>query len=35
MLRKKKNIAADKYPGTNAIKILHESFFSFKIKHIM
>ena len=31
MLRKKMNIAADKYPQTNTVKILHESFFSFKM----
>ena len=27
MLRKKMNIVADKYPRTNTVKILHESFF--------
>ena len=33
--KKKKKIAADKYLQTNTVKILHESFFSFKVKHVM
>ena len=35
LLRKKVNFAAEKYPQTNTVKILHESFFAFKIKHVM
>ena len=29
------NIVVDKYPRKNAVKMLHECFFSFKIKHVM
>ena len=32
MLRKKISIAAEKYPGANTVKILHESFFFFQNK---
>ena len=34
MQRRTMNIAADKHPQTNTVKILYESFFSFKIKHV-
>ena len=38
LLRKKMNIAVDKHPQTNTVKILHKcffGFFSFKVKHVM
>ena len=32
---KKMNIVADKYPQANTVKILHQCFFCFKVKHVM
>ena len=34
MQRRTMNIVADKHPQTNTVKVLYESFFSFKIKHV-
>ena len=34
-LLKKMNIAANKYPKTNVVKIIREYFFSSNVKHFM
>ena len=35
LLQNKMNIALDKYTRTNTVKVLHEYFVTFKVKHFM